>query len=122
MNIEGTRSVRDAVSIVLLGTLAFGLAACGKDEPPQRVQPAVVQPSTAPETKAGEIRTETPEPAPVPKSDPDAELAGKVKTALHATPGLEALAVDIVAAEGRVTLFGTAVKSVQNKIVVVQGS
>jgi len=104
------------------------------------VQPAVVPPAPPPEAKAGEIRTETTEPAPLPKSDPNAELAGKVKTALHATPGLEALAVDIVAAEGVVTLFGTAddrdslekagrvaaavpgVKSVQNKIVVVRGS
>jgi len=125
---------------VLLGALAFGLVACGKDEPPQAVQPAVVQPAPPPEAKAGEIRTETPEPAPMPKSDPNTELAGKVKSALHATPGLEALAVDIVAAEGTVTLFGTAesgasvakagkvasgvpgVKSVQNRIVVVQGS
>jgi len=140
MNIEGTRAVRNALSVVLAGALAIGLAACGKEEPRQAAQPAVVQPATPPETKAGEIRTETPEPAPLPKSDPNAELAGKVKTALHTTPGLEALAVDIVAAEGTVTLFGTAdsrdsiekagkvasgvpgVKSVQNKIVVVQGS
>lgn len=108
MKIEGTRSVRDALSIVVVGTLAFGLVACGKDEPPQAVQPAVVQPAPPPEAKAGGIRIETPEPAPMPKRDPNAELAGKVKSALHTTPGLEALAVDIVAAEGSVTLFGTA--------------
>jgi len=140
MNIEGKQSRCGALSLMCAGALAFGLVACGKDEPPQAVQPAVVQPAPPPEAKAGEIRTETPEPTSMPRSDPNGELASKVKTALHTTPGLEALAVDIVAAEGAVTLFGTAdsrdsvakagkvassvpgVKSVQNKIVVVRGS
>ncbi|MCG6877158.1 MAG: BON domain-containing protein [Betaproteobacteria bacterium] len=140
MNIEVQSPIRRMLRIALAATLVWGLAACGKEEAPKVEQPAVVQPATAPEAKAGEIRTETSEPAPMPNPDPNAELAGKVKSALHSTPGLEALAVDIVAAEGVVTLFGTAdtrgslekagkiasdvpgVKSVQNKIVVVQGS
>jgi hyperosmotically inducible periplasmic protein len=125
---------------LLAGALAAGLAACSKEEPPKAAAPAVVQPATQPAPAAAEIRAEKSEPAPPPKIDPDAELAGKVKTALHATQGLEALAVDVVASDGAVTLFGTAdtrdslekagkvasdvpgVKSVQNKIVVVRGS
>ena len=140
MSVEKNKPTCVALFIALSGALAVSLAACSKEEPPKAEQPAVVQPATSPEAKAGEIRTETSEPAPMAKPDPNAELAGKVKSALHTTPGLEALAVDIVAAEGVVTLFGTAdtrdsvdkagkvasdvpgVKSVQNKIVVVQGS
>jgi hyperosmotically inducible periplasmic protein len=122
--------------------VALTLAACSKEEPPKVAPPAVVQPATPPEAKAGGIRSETSAPAPEPmlKIDPNAELAGKVKSALRAAPGLGDLAVDVVAADGAVTLFGTAdtrnnieqagkvasgvpgVKSVQNKIVVVRGS
>lgn len=131
---------RGARCVALAGALAFALAACSKEEPPKAVQPVVAPPAAPPEAKAGEIRTEPSEPAPMPKLDPNAELAGTVKAAIRATPGLEALAVDVVAAEGAVTMFGTAdtresidkagkvasgvpgVKSVQNKIVVVRGS
>jgi|AP12_2_1047962.scaffolds.fasta_scaffold14365_2 hypothetical protein len=132
--------IRGAQCVALAGVMAFALAACSKEEPPKAVQPAVAPPAAPPDAKAGEIRTEPSEPAPMPKMDPNAELVGKVKSALRATPGLEALAVDVVAAEGAVTMFGTAdtresidkagkvasgvpgVKSVQNKIVVVRGS
>jgi hyperosmotically inducible periplasmic protein len=127
---------------VLVWALALGLTACSKEEPPKVAPPAVVQPAAQPEAKAGEIRSETSAPAPEPmtKIDPNAELAGKVKSALRAAPGLGDLAVDVVASDGAVTLFGTAdtranveqagkvasevpgVKSVQNKIVVVRGS
>ncbi len=140
MEMTYERSALGAINMMLAGTLALGVAACGKEEPPQAVQPAVVQPVAPPDSKVGEIRTETIAPAPMPESDPGVQLAGKVKSALRTTPGLEALAVDIVAKEGVVTLFGTAdsrdslekagkvasgvpgVKSVQNKIVVVRGS
>jgi hyperosmotically inducible periplasmic protein len=119
--------------------VALGITACGKEEPPTIAPPAVVQPATPP-AKAGDIRTETGAPAPMPRTDPNKELAGQVESALHRAPGLEALAVDVVASDGVVTLFGTAdsrdnveqagkvasgvpgVKSVQNKIVVVRGS
>jgi hypothetical protein len=125
----------------LASALALALAACGKEEPPKVAPPAVVQPATPPEAKAGEIRTEpSAPPEPMPKIDPNAELGRKVKTALREAPGLGDLAVDVVASDGVVTLFGTAdtrdnveqagkvasgvpgVKSVQNKIVVVRGS
>ena len=144
MSLEGKCRSRLALCVALACALALSLAACSKEEPAKAEQPAVVQPATAPtippEPKAGEIRAATSEPAPAPKIDANVELASKVKSALHTTPGLEALAVDIVAADGVVTLFGTAdsreslekaarvasgvpgVKSVQNKIVVVRGS
>lgn len=140
MNLESKRPARGALCVALAAAMASGLVACSEEEPPKAAQPAVVQPAPLPEPKAGEIRTETSEPAPMPKIDANAELASKVESALHSTPGLEALAVDIVASDGAVTLFGTAdthdslekagkvasgvpgVKSVQNKIVVVRGS
>jgi osmotically-inducible protein OsmY len=132
--------IRGASRVALAGALVFTLAACSKEEPPKAAQPAVAPPAAPSEAQAGGIRTETSEPAPMPKVDSNAALAGKVESALRATPGLEALAVDVVAAEGAVTMFGTAdtresidkagkvasgvpgVKSVQNKIVVVRGS
>ena len=139
MRRDDNRPIRTA--LLLAGALTVvGLAACSEEEPPKAAPPAVVQPAAAPEPTPAEIRNATSEPAPTPVPDPNAELASKVKTALRTTPGLEALAVDVVAADGVVTMFGTAdsrdsvekagkaasdvpgVKSVQNKIVVVRGS
>ena len=133
--------MRKVLYALIATTLLATLAACGKEEAPKTtVQPAAVQPASSPETKPAPIQVATPEPAPPPQVDPNVELAGKVKSALRVTPGLEALAVDVVAADGAVTLFGTAdsgdsikkagtvasgvpgVKSVQNKMVVVRGS
>jgi len=134
--------MRKGVLCALAATaLAATLAACGEDAPPKTtVQPAAAPASAPPAAKPAPIEVAAPEPAPPPRTDPNVELAGKVKSALHSTPGLEALAVDIVAADGAVTLFGTAdspdslkkaaqvaagvpgVKSVQNKMVVVRGS
>ena len=140
MNLEIRSPIRGAFVVAVAGALAIGLAACGEKEPPKAVPPTVVQPAAPPDAKVGEIRPATSEPAPTPAIDPNAELARKVKSALHATPGLEALAVDVVASDGSVTLFGTAdtranvdkagktasgvpgVSSVQNRIVVVRGS
>jgi hyperosmotically inducible protein len=142
MNIEKPRRLRGTRRGTICAMLAVALVnvACSKEEPPKIAPPAVVQPAAPPESKAGEIRTETSAPAPMPKTDANKELSGQVESALHRTPGLEALAVDVVASDGVVTLFGTAdshdnveqagkvasgvpgVKSVQNKIVVVRGS
>ncbi len=141
MSRDKNRPIQAALAALLASTLLVSLAGCGEEEPPKAAAPAaVVQPAAEPEPKPAEIRTATSEPAPMPAVDPNAELAGKVKTALRTTPGLEALAVDVVAADGVVTLFGTAdtrdsiekagkvtadvpgVKTVQNKIVVVRGS
>jgi hyperosmotically inducible protein len=94
------------------------------------------------------VATPAPEPAkPVeaakpeaPSPDPNAELAQRVKQALEGEAKIQAAAIDVTAAEGKVTLWGTAssagersraadvagkvqgVKSVENKIAVVRGS
>lgn len=139
MRREKNRPIRPA--LLIAGVLAVSLSACDKEEPPKAAPPAtVVQPAATPEPKPAEAQPVTSAPAPMPAVDPNAELAGKVKAALRTTPGLEALAVDVVAADGVVTLFGTAdgresiqqagkaaagvpgVKSVQNKLVIVRGS
>jgi len=141
MSRDKNRPFQAALPALLASALLVSLAGCGEEEPPKAAPPAAVaQPAPAPEPKPAEIRTAASEPAPTPAADPNAELAGKVKTALRTTPGLEALAVDVVAADGVVTLFGTAdtrdsiekagkvtadvpgVKSVRNKILVVRGS
>ena len=120
----------------LIAVLALALAACG-DEPPK---PAP-KPPAAPAPKA-----EAPAPAPItkapeePKPDPNKELAARVKRALEGEAKIQAAAIDVTAADGKVTLWGTAataserdraarvaakiegVSSVENKIAVVKGS
>ena len=74
------------------------------------------------------------------KIDPDGELAARVKKALEAEPKIHAAGIDVTAAEGTVTLWGTTVndgervraaklasgvdgvKAVENRITVVKGS
>ncbi|HEY9530114.1 MAG TPA: BON domain-containing protein, partial [Burkholderiales bacterium] len=75
-----------------------------------------------------------------PKPDPNAELAKRVRQALESEAKIQAAAIDVTAADGNVTLWGTAssagersraaqvagkvqgVKAVENKISVVRGS
>jgi len=117
--------------------LFVGAAACG-DQPapkpapaPQAVpQPITPVPAPAPEAKAPEA----------PKPDPNKELAARVKRALEGEAKIQAAAIDVTAADGKVTLWGTAanaaerkraesvaskvagVRSVENEIKVVKGS
>jgi hyperosmotically inducible periplasmic protein len=76
----------------------------------------------------------------VAKADPDKALAALVKQALETEPKIHSAGIDVTAADGAVTLWGTAasngeraraaqvagkvdgVKSVENKIAVVKGS
>ena len=117
------------------------LAACGDEQAakpaakPQAQAPAPTPPVAAP----------TPPPAPVaqpepPKPDPNKELAERVKRALEGEAKIQAAGIDVSAADGKVTLWGTAataaerdragrvagkvdgVKTVENKIAVVKGS
>jgi hypothetical protein len=83
---------------IAAGTLA---AACS-DEPPVgpagnaggAALPVAVQPAVTP--------------APPPKADENAALAARVVAALRLDPGVGRLGIDVVSAEGVVTLFGTA--------------
>ncbi len=122
---------------LIAAVLLLGAAACG-DQPAPKPQPvpapapqAVPQPITpAPEAKAPEA----------PKPDPNKELAARVKRALEGEAKIQAAAIDVTAADGKVTLWGTAataaerkraesaaskvagVRSVDNEIKVVKGS
>ena len=126
--------------LVLISVSLLSLAACGDEPapkpaakpapPPVAEAPPAVAPAPAPITKA-------PEP---PKPDPNKELAERVKRALEGEAKIQAAGIDVTAADGTVTLWGTAatksereraaraagkvegVKSVANKIAVVKGS
>jgi hypothetical protein len=122
---------------LIAAVLLLGAAACG-DQPAPKPAPAPapqavpqpITPAPAPEAKAPEA----------PKPDPNKELAARVKKALEGEAKIQAAAIDVTAAEGKVTLWGTAataaerkraesvasrvdgVRSVDNEIKVVKGS
>lgn len=136
---------RGALSAVTAAAAALGLGACDqiqslwKSEPPAQAQQAPA---------VGTIEIAKAKPIELPKSlepekppvDENKVLAGKVKSALGADPALKFLAIDAGAADGVVTLYGTAdnkknrdkaarvaagvpgVKSVKNELVIVAGS
>jgi hypothetical protein len=121
-------------AVLLLGAAACGEQPAPKPQPapvPQAVpQPITPAPAPAPEAKAPEA----------PKPDPNKELAARVKRALEGEAKIQAAAIDVTAADGKVMLWGTAataaerkraesvaskvdgVRSVDNQIKVVKGS
>ena len=122
---------------LIAAVLLLGAAACG-DQPAPKPAPAPapqavpqpITPAPAPEAKAPEA----------PKPDPNKELAARVKRALEGEAKIQAAGIDVTAADGKVTLWGTAataaerkraesvaakvdgVQSVDNQIKVVKGS
>jgi osmotically-inducible protein OsmY len=128
-----------ALSLVAVGALALGLAAC--DQKPEAkdaqtfeklVQNAGREPA-APDPTADAMK----QPA---GAGIDSVLEARVKAALSAEPALRSLTVDVKSTDGIVTLYGTAdspanshqaamvalnvegVRSVKNEMVVVRGS
>ena len=119
-------------AVLLLGAAACGDQAAPKPQPApaQQAAPQPIIPAPAPEAKAPEA----------PKPDPNKELAARVKRALEGEAKIQAAAIDVTAADGKVTLWGTAataaerkraesvaskvagVRSVENEIKVVKGS
>ena len=116
------------------------LAACGDSPPPPPPKPAA-QPAPAPVAQPAPKPEVKPVAAPAaPAVDPNKELAARVKRALEDEGKIQAAGIDVSAADGRVTLWGTAatpadrvraaqvagkvdgVKSVENKLAVVKGS
>ena len=137
---------RGALSAVTVAAAVLSLGGCDwvqslwkSDEPAPQAQQAPAE---------GKIEVATAKPVELPKSlepekpavDENKLLAGKVKSALGADPVLKMLAIDAGAADGVVTLYGTAdnkknrdkaaaiaagvpgVKSVKNELVIVAGS
>ena len=124
---------------LIAAVLLLGAAACGEQPAPK---PA---PAPAPQAVPQPI---TPAPAPAsqakapeaPKPDPNQELAARVKKALEGAAKIQAAGIDVTAADGKVSLWGTAataaerkraesvasrvdgVRSVDNQIKVVKGS
>ena len=116
--------------------LAAVLIACSEPPPPPKPVAKAPEPTPAPVTVAPK-----PEPQPEPKPDPNKELAAKVKQALEAPNAkLPSAAIDVTAADGKVSLWGTVdsdqqrrraaqiaakvdgVKGVDNQLKVVKGS
>jgi hyperosmotically inducible periplasmic protein len=121
---------------LLPAAVVLALAACGEPTPPpppppvHPAAPSAAAPAPLPAAK-------TPE---TPEADPNKALAARVKHALEEEAKIQAAAIDVTAAGGVVTLWGTAatseertraagvaskvegVKSVENKIAVVRGS
>jgi hyperosmotically inducible protein len=121
---------------LLVSALLLSLAACSDDPPPAKPA-APTAPAPQAETPKPAAQTKAPE---APKPDPNKELAQRVKQALEGEAKVQAAAIDVTAADGRVTLWGTTatagernragqiaskvdgVKSVDNQLKVVKGS
>ena len=113
--------------------LVLVLAACSEPAPPPK--PA----APAPQVEAPKA-PEKPVAAEAPKPDPNKELAQRVKKALEGEAKIQAAGIDVTAADGKVTLWGTTttaaernraaqvaskvegVTAVENQLKVVKGS
>ena len=116
---------------VLIAACLAGLAAC--DTSTIYKQPAAQASAGAAQARAAEAKE-------APKLDANEVLAARVKLALEKREKILAAAIDVTAADGTITLWGTAasaaersraaklassvegVKSVENRIAVVKGS
>ena len=120
--------------ILALG-LALAMLACSEPPPPPKPQAKAPTPVPVPVAPKPEVKPEPPKP------DPNKELAAKVKQALEAPDAkLPSGAIDVTAADGRVSLWGAVatasqrtraaqiaskvegVKGVDNQLKVVKGS
>src|SRR6266850_3493680 len=95
---------------LIAAALLLGAAACGdqpapKPAPAPQAVPQPITPAPAPEAKAPEA----------PKPDPNKELAARVKRALEGEAKIQAAAIDVTAADGKVTLWGTAATAAERK-------
>jgi hyperosmotically inducible periplasmic protein len=119
--------------------IALGLAACDEAPKPAPKPAAPPSPPQAAATPAPVAPKPEVKPEP-PKPDPNKELAARVKRALEGEAKIQAAGIDVTAADGKVTLWGTAasaaergraasvarkvegVSAVDNQIKVVKGS
>ena len=96
----------------LIGLMVLGLAACGDDTPKPAPKPAAPPPQAAAPTPPSPPPVVTPEP---PKPDPNKELAARVKRALESEAKIQAAGIDVTAADGKVTLWGTAASAAERR-------
>ena len=91
----------------------LGLAACGDSTPPPK--PAAPAPqAAAPAPKSPEVKPEVKAPE-APKPDPNKELASRVKQALEGNAKVPAGAIDVTAANGKVSLWGAVASEAQRR-------
>ena len=83
-------------------TVIVALVACSEPTPP----PKPAAPATPPQAEAPKA-PEAPKAAEAPKPDPNKELAGRVKRALEGEAKIQGAGIDVTAADGKVTLWGT---------------
>lgn len=152
MNTPLNHHIRKASIAAVTAALVLGLAACDQDMSAEKVGrkidntvnqtgEQISRTTDSAEQKMAQVQSVVAE-----KTDKageslgDAAITAKVKSALIAEPGLNALSIDVDTENGIVSLFGSAdtranreratqlasavegVKSVQNKLVIVQGS
>ena len=123
------------MKIILALILALAVAACSEPPPPPKPVAKAAAPTPPPPPPQPEVKPEPPKP------DPNKELAAKVKQAIEAPDAkLPSGAIDVTAADGRVSLWGAVptdsirrraaqiaskvdgVRSVDNQLKVVKGS
>ncbi|MGH8680597.1 MAG: BON domain-containing protein [Burkholderiales bacterium] len=131
-------SIRLVIWIASGTLVAAGLAACGDEAPVAKAGKGGDQPMAQ---SAAQLPVVAESHAPAaPKLDENATLGARVVAALRRDPAVGMLGIDVVGAEGAVTLFGTAptagdreraarvaagvagVRSVMNNLVIVSGS
>ena len=131
-------SIRFVIWIASGALVAAGLTACGDEPPVAKVGKGGDQATTPSAARLAVVAA--PQAPPAPAADENATLAARVLAALRRDPAVGTLGIDVVSADGAVTLFGTAptvgdrekaarvaagvdgVRSVMNNLVVVAGS
>jgi hypothetical protein len=95
----------------LIALAVLGLAACGDDTPKPAPKPAAPPPQAAAPTPPPkpEVKPEPPNP------DPNKELAARVKRALESEAKIQAAGIDVTAADGKVTLWGTTTTAAERR-------
>ena len=88
---------------IFTSALILTLAACGDSAPP----PKPAAPATTPAPQAEAPKAPETKAAEAPKPDPNKELARRVKQALEGDGKIQGAGMDVTAADGKVTLWGT---------------
>jgi hypothetical protein len=89
--------------------LTIVLAGCS--EPPPPPKPA----TPAPQVEVPKAPEKPAAAAEAPKPDPNKELAQRVKKALEGEAKIQAAGIDVTAADGKVTLWGTTTTAAERK-------